>query len=135
MSTSDFELASAPTDRRSRDLWLQEAAGFILLRDLKAYAMARLNPELDARSKTIAERAIDDTIYGLMMVIDGVTGAISNEDQTVFLKTLVCCRNAASADMEQVLDLSGGDGMCMGFHRWIAGDFDPAVVAVPKTSP
>ena len=86
MSTSDFELAAPPARERQRELWLQQAAGFIFFEDARRYALSRLDPALDQRAKEVAIRAIDDAIYGVMMIADGVTGALRSKGHRVQLR-------------------------------------------------
>jgi hypothetical protein len=125
MSTSDFELVPPPADDRQRELWLQHAAGFILFEDVRQYARERLGAELDATARAAAMRAIDDTLYGLMMVIDGVTGDLANPEMRVQMKVGVelVSRNADEEETLQYIDFQNGDGMCMGYHGWMEGDF------------
>lgn len=47
MSTDEHELAPPPADSRARELWLQHAAAFILFEDVRLYALARVDPNLD----------------------------------------------------------------------------------------
>jgi hypothetical protein len=77
MSTSRFELSPVPEGSRERELWIQHAAGFILWEDVRGYARERLPATLDSGCRAVAETAIDDAIYGLMIVIDGVTGGLA----------------------------------------------------------
>lgn len=131
MSTSDFELASPPSEHRARELWLQHAAGFILFEDVRRYARNKLDPKLDPGVRAAAERAIDDTLYGLMMVIDGVTGALGNDEMLVRVKVAVelVRRSAEQEKPLEQLDLQDGDGVCMGYHGWLEGDFGRSPVA------
>jgi hypothetical protein len=123
-------LGPTPTSPRSRELWLQHAAGFILFRDIRRYAVGNLDPSLDETARSAALKAIDDALYGAMMVIDGVTGALANSEYAVHLRTEVCLKNAATGEPIESMDLREGDGMCMGYHAWIEGDFgqDPVTV-------
>ena len=115
MSTSDFILGPAPTPDRHRELWLQHAAGFILFEDMRGYAIERLDPSLDDTAKKAALKAIDDTVYGLMMILDGVSGRLGNDEHSVRLQTKVCLESK-SDELIASVDLFQGDGMCMGFH-------------------
>ena len=134
MSTSDFDLALPPTDPRERELWLQHAAGFILFEDARQYARDQLDPGLDDAARQAAHKAIDDTMYGLMMVIDGVTGALTNAELSVTLQVSaqLTRRRVTPDGLVQHLNLAEGDGMCMGYHFWRAGDFGANDVAVRK---
>jgi hypothetical protein len=123
-------LGPTPSSPRSRELWLQHAAGFILFRDIRRYAVGNLDPSLNETARSAALKAIDDALYGAMMVIDGVTGALANSEYVVHLRTEVCLKNAATGEPIESMDLREGDGMCMGYHAWIEGDFgqDPVTV-------
>jgi hypothetical protein len=86
--------------------------------------------------RAAVQRGIDDAVYGLMMVIDGVAGGLRNASHTVYIDFIA--RFAARDDSEagQVLsevDLRHGDGMCMGYHGWLEGDFGKTPVAVPRS--
>ena len=98
---------------------------------MRGWAIQKLAPDLDAPAKTAALKAIDDTVYGLMMVLDGVTGGLGNSEYQVHLRTEVCLARKGSGEIIESLDLMQGDGMCMGYHAWLQGDFgeDPVVSA------
>jgi len=132
MSASEQQLADQPSTERRRELWLQHAAGFVLFRDVRGYAISRIDPGLSPECRAAALKGIDDALYGLMMLIDGVTGGLQNDDVAVNLKVAVqLLRRAPSAEGDLIaeIDLFHGDGMCMGYHGWLKGDFgdDPVV--------
>ncbi len=121
MASTDFALAGVPTDPRQLELWLQHAAGFILFEDVRRYALARLDPTLDDATRSLVKRAVNDAVYGLMMILDGVSGSLRNDEDAVDLTMNVRLRRRDTVIAE--MDLQEGDGMCMGYHRWVAGDF------------
>lgn len=139
MATHEHELTSPPKDPRARELWLQHAAGFILFEDSRAYAIDRIDPALAPKARAAVIQGIDDALYGLMMVADGVSGHLSNELDEISLALLVRhSRKSSSGDSAVVeeLDLQNGDGMCMGIHGWHAGDFgEPPPAVVRDASP
>jgi hypothetical protein len=132
MSTCDFTLAPAPTTERGLELWLQHAAGLIIFEDVRGYALERLDPNLDGRAREVASKAIDDTIYGLMMVLDGVTGSLRNSEYRLGLRTEVYLKKNQTEERAASVDLSCGDGMCMGYHRWLEGDFGEEPIVLSK---
>ena len=132
MSTGDFILGPLPTSERRRELWIQHAVGFILFEDVRGLAIERLDPNLDATAKAAALQAIDDTVSGLMMVIDGVSGGLRNSEYVVHLQTKACLTRIASGEVTYSLDLRNGDGFCMGYHGWLDGDFGKDPVAISK---
>ena len=138
MAALEHELSSVPKDKRARELWVQHAAGFILFEDARVYARAKIDPRLEPEVRAAVEKGIDDALYGVMMIADGVSGRLSNASNEVHLALLVRhMRRRANGDSELVeeVDLAYGDGMCMGMAGWLAGDFGahpPAKRAAPK---
>ena len=117
----NFQLTNPPTNERSRELWLQHAAGFIIFEDMRNYAINNIatNTDETTRAKIIA--GIDDAIYGLMMIMDGVTGTLQNEEYTVRIESKILLEK--NGQIIQEINTLYGDGMCMGFHGWKEGDF------------
>jgi hypothetical protein len=135
MPTWQHELARPPVESRARELWLQHAAGFIVFEDIRRYATERIDPALTGEARAAVQQGIDDAVYGLMMVIDGVTGGISNASHTLYIDFIVRLAQRGDSTADRVLsevDLGKGDGMCMGYHCWLEGDFGDNPVAVPR---
>jgi hypothetical protein len=137
MATWQYQLVDPPSSPRARELWLQHAAGFIVFEDVRRYAMERIEPGLSAEALVAAKKGIDDAVYGLMMVIDGVSGGISNANHNVFIDFVVRLARREGSDDDALLsevELRQGDGMCMGYHGWLEGDFGKHPVAVPRST-
>jgi hypothetical protein len=132
MAFEDFQLCDRPTGERARELWIQHAAGFILFKGLRQGAIDKIDPELSEEAQRAARVSIDDTLYALMMLIDGVSGGLRNEHAEVKLR--VVATYVESDDVAQELDLAEGDGMCMGYHGWMEEDFGNAPVAQPRAA-
>lgn len=136
MATWQHELVDPPTEPRARELWLQHAAGFIIFEDVRRYAMERINLALPDDVRAAVQKGIDDAVYGLMMVIEGASGGLSNATQTVyidFIARLAKRGNAGDVAVLSEIDLRQGDGMCMGFHGWLEADFGQYPVAAPRS--
>jgi len=136
MATWQHQLVDPPTEPRARELWLQHAAGFIVFEDVRRYAMDRIDPALPEDVRAAMQAGIDDAVYGLMMVIEGVTGGLSNARHTVcidFIARLAARDDSGDGGVLSEVDLRQGDGMCMGYHGWLAGDFGKHQVAVPQS--
>jgi hypothetical protein len=127
----EFKLGATPVDADRREIWMKHAAGFILLEDVHGYALSRLDPNLSPSERRAAVTAIDETLYGLMMVLDGVTGALQDSERSIVTKTVIHLRGGDAVLAE--VDASEGDGMCLGYHRWIEGDFGADPVAIRRT--
>lgn len=123
MATSDFRLSTPPTDAGERELWLQHAAGFILFQDMRDYAVQQIDRSMSTEAQVAAENGIDDAVYGLMMILDGVSGGLGNESDRVNLRVSVELSSEASDEPMTSIDLLDGDGMCMGYHGWREDDF------------
>jgi hypothetical protein len=123
MSTSDFQLTAPPSDPRMRELWLQHTAGFILFQDMRGYALQQIEASLSPEARKAAEKGINDAVYGLMMILDGVTGSLQNDSMFVQLRTTAQLVDIQSEQVVEAIDLFDGDGMCMGYHGWVAGDY------------
>lgn len=135
MATWDYVLAEPPTEARAREVWLQHAAGFILCEDVRRHAAGQIDPGLGDEARGAALKAIDDALYGLMQVIDGVTGGLANADHAVaidFVVRLVARGGPADGRAVAAVDLRDGDGMAMGYHGWVAGDFGADPVVAPR---
>ncbi len=137
MATWQHELVDPPSEPRACELWLQHAAGFIFFEDVRRYAMERIDPAITGELRAAVQKGIDDAVYGLMMVIDGVTGGMSNACRSVYIDFIVRLAKRSNSDgtsgLLSEVDLRQGDGMCMGYHGWLDGDFgkDPVAVARP----
>ena len=123
MATYKYTLAEPPSDPRSLELWLQHAAGFILFQDMREYAIRHLDSGLATEAEAAARQAIDDTVGGLMQILDGVTGRLKNDSKCISLRVKVELTDLESGELLSEVDLAHGDGMCMGYHGWLAGDF------------
>lgn len=130
MASWQLKLQPPPSEPRLFELWLQHAAGRILIEDVRAYALENINSELSEEARSAAEKGINDALYGLMMVIDGVSGTLANESQRVEISVQARLVNHEPPNVVAVLDLKEGDGMCMGYHGWLEGDFGDNPVAV-----
>lgn len=118
-----------PPPGRLRELWMNHAAGFLLFEDVRGYARSVLPAELDPATRAVAHEAIDHAVYGLMMVIDRIPGPFRNDDNDFGLRVIARVTRKASDEVVESLDLfDHGEGMTMGFHGWVDGDFGEAPV-------
>lgn len=98
----------------------------MLCKDVREYALSQMDPTLSDEAKAAAIKGINDTMYGMMMVLDGVTGTFGNASMRVNLRATAEVLDNESDEVMESLDLQDGDGMCMGYHGWIVQDFgDP----------
>ena len=105
MATDQYVLTDPPGETRARELWLQHGAGFIIFQDMRQYAIDRIPESYDAAQRAAAISGIDDAVYGLMMVIDGVTGGLSNAKLRLTLQTKVQLQTVGDGSLVQEIDL------------------------------
>ena len=69
-----------------------------------------------------------------MMVFDGDSGALANETQQVVLEAAVSLMTMTEEGPQvlESLKLADGDGMCMGYHGWLEGDYGEATIATKE---
>ena len=136
MSTHEYKLSAPPEDSRSKELWLQHTAGKIYFEDAREYAINQISDDIDPIVKEKIIEGINNTMYGLMMILDGVSGSLENEDFIVSLQTKVLLSKKGQGGDEEILEqldlFEDGDGMCMGYHDWIDGGFGEDEVATKK---
>ena len=135
MASYEYELVNPPYGDRKRELWIQHAVGFMLFQDMRQYAIDEIDPNISPELREHVIKGINDAVYGLMMVIDGVSGTLRNSSDAVNLRFIaqhIKERDEAPTEVVQELDLANGDGFCMGYHGWQEGDFGNEPVAVKK---
>lgn len=120
-----IKLCDPPQDKDKRELWIQHAAGMILFEDARNYAISQIPKGTDPSTTKQIIEGIDNAIYGMMMIFDGVTGSLQNADYEVKLEGFVSLirKEGDSLRVIERLNLFDGDGMCMGFHSWLESDF------------
>jgi hypothetical protein len=106
---------------------MRHAAGFILFEDVRGYAISKIDPALSGAERNAAVKAIDDTMYGLMMVLDGVTGLLGGSERRLHIDAVVRLTAEDEVLAEDVV--SEGDEMCIGYHMWMEGDYGDDPVA------
>jgi|SRR5688572_26198395 len=116
-----FKLTNPPGDERAKELWLQHAAGFIIFQDMRQYAIDRIPGNTDDEIKKLILNGIDDAVYGLMMIMDGVAGNLANDEYAVTVENVIRLRRKGETIQE--MNTFDGDGMCMAFHGWKENDF------------
>lgn len=117
----NFKLTNPPEDERSKELWMQHAAGFMVFENIRKYAVSKISIDVDCSTRSQIIKGIDDTIYGLMMQMDVFFIPLENDSYRLELQTII--QLYKDNELIQSLDTKEGDGMCMGYHDWMDGDF------------
>ena len=113
------KLANPPEGDRAKELWLNHAIGFTLVRDVRDYAREQMDANLSSEAQLAAEKAIDDALYGLMMVLDGVPDRFRNSRYAVALESEIVLYDGE----HEAIRTDFFESFCMGYHSWVEGDF------------
>ncbi len=114
-----------PTSPHSRWVQVGNTFGRHLMAAAKEYAFDRISESVPAADREIAQRAALDAIYGMMMLLDGVADSEIDAAHRVEYVLLAHVREITeSYDTVEEFELApDGDGLCIGFHGWVEGDF------------
>jgi hypothetical protein len=67
---------------------------------------------------------INDVLYAVVQVLDGVTKPITNDRLKVEIVLSARVRDKATREVSDVVELGpNGEGLTMGFAGWVQGDF------------
>lgn len=115
--------AAWPREDHAR--WLR--AGNAFGRHLMAardYARERIDSRATPAARAVAERAIHDALYGVMMLLDGVADTALDRRHAIEYVLQARVRDRGSSEVLETFELApDGDGLCMGFAGWSRGDF------------
>jgi hypothetical protein len=135
MASYEHTLADPPSKQRDRELWIQHTAGFIFFEDIRKYAIEQIDPSIKGKNRKAVLKGIDDAVYGLMMVIEGVSGSLKNDHHEVLVDFIARYQNREESfggEISLEKNLREGDGMCMGFHGWLQGDYGKDPITLPS---
>jgi hypothetical protein len=117
------EWRSEPT-LRWRDAF--HSFGHLLFANAKTHALAHLPSRATDAERRIADDAVTNALYGLMMIIEGVDGLpVSAGHRVEFALTARVRRIEPASEIVEQYELGpdGEESACMGFHLWAAGEF------------
>ena len=116
-----------PRDEHARWIMAGNTFGRHVMAASREYAFEQIPKSATPKERELAEKAAVDAIYGMMMLLDGVSE--SRIDQEHLARYVLLSRIFPSGQSEPVDEFElapDGDGLCMGFHAWVAGDFGKA---------
>lgn len=132
----EVTLTPLPSDTRARELWLQHAIGVELMRRMRQYALDRIPAAASEDARQVAVRAVDDTLYGLMQLVDGFAPPLQNDAHKLFVDVVGRLVDVATGKVVAAQSLHDGDGACMGVHLWLDRAFEPApATPIPPFTP
>jgi hypothetical protein len=111
------------TEQFARWIDAADTFGRHLAEGARDYALERIPESASDEAREVAKKAALDALYGVMMVLEGITfNAIDEEHR---MEYVVSARIKREGETLETIELSpDGDGLCMGFHRWLNEDFE-----------
>jgi hypothetical protein len=120
---SEFNIGEIPESEHDRLLHLSNAFGKLLFETVRTPSRGRTR-SLDESVRTQVEELLDKQLYAILQTLDGATYPIQNEDVAVeFVLTARLMRRGDSEVIAEVEVGPDGEGLCMGYQGWLAGDF------------
>jgi len=118
------------TQGESRRLIMAHTFGRHLMENVREHALSRIPEEASLEARALAEQAVTDTLYGFVMLLDGVFRNWIDKEYFVDYR-LIGRIFEQSSDKDEPVETfdveESGDGLCIGFHMWMEGDFGDAV--------
>jgi hypothetical protein len=88
------------------------------------YEVERIPESATPEAREVATQAALDAIYGMMMLLDGVADSEIDKTHRFEYLLLARVRKAGQAEPVEQFELApNGDGLCMGYHGWVVGDY------------
>jgi hypothetical protein len=123
MSPQRLDVGELPEEAHARLIHLSNVFGRVLFETARSPSPKRgeLLPET---VNTGAAAVVDRALYGALQVLDGVTPPIGNEELHIeFVLTARVSDRATGQVIDEIELGPNGEGLCMGFHGWVEGDF------------
>ena len=123
MDDHEPELTVMPADLDDRSLWLQHAVGFEVMRRVREPARDRAAASFTGDELERAYALIDGTIYDLFMLIEGIPLSLRNADHEIIVDLVGRVERRSDGEAITQQSMRDGDGITVGYHGWIAGDY------------
>jgi hypothetical protein len=121
--TERLDVGELPDDSHARLIHLTNAFGRVLFDTARAPSLKRVGSLPEPIQREAAEIS-DGAIYGATQVLDGVTPPIGNAELDIKFVLTARLRDRKTGRVVEEIELGpNGEGLCMGFAGWKAGDF------------
>lgn len=113
--------AEWPPDAHGRWLAAANAFGRHLMAAARDYAIERIPANATANERELARSVTLDALYGMMTLLDGIADSHVGPDHIAEYVLLSRVRSSQTGTVVEQFELSpDGDGLCMGYHGWVA---------------
>jgi len=96
------------------------------MKHARDFAHDQIPPDASSEARRIAEEAVSNALYGVMMLLDGVASSSIDPEpskhraQYVLLSRI---RDTGGNVLDTFELAPGGDELCMGLGMWMEGEF------------
>lgn len=123
MSPSRIELGQVSEDAHARLIYVSNVFGRVYFRAARDPFRDRVR-SLPPPLRPEMEELLDGALYAVLQVLDGVTDHVGNDNLKVEFVLSARLRDKANRSVVDEIELGpNGEGLCMGFHGWVEGDF------------
>jgi len=112
------------TDTHERWIDAANIFGAQLFTVAREEQISNLAENLTERERTIAVEAIDNTIYAVLMILDGAADLKFDSSHSTEYLLMQRVFNDQSKLVSEIELAPNGDGLCMGFHGWKNNEFE-----------
>lgn len=116
---------TVPEQPRERSLWMQHMTGALLMTEVRQRVLDELPADLSEETRAVACKAVDDTLYCLMMLVEGVVAPACDASGGIDFEVDLVGRlvDSGTGKVLHTESLRDGDGACMGLTGWLEGDY------------
>ena len=116
---------TVPEEPRERSLWVQHRTGLLLMTEVRQRVIDDLPADLSDETRAVACKAVDDTLYCLMMLVEGVVAPARDASGGIDFEVDLVGRlvDSGTGEVLHTESLRDGDGACMGLTGWLEGDY------------
>lgn len=115
-----------PTNEHQRWITLGHMFGRHLMQHVRGWARSQIPADTPRAERAAAEQGIDNCLYAFMDFLDGYWLTKVDERHRVEYALVARIRDEEDEVIETVELAPGGDGLSLGIHEWLAGDFGRA---------
>jgi hypothetical protein len=119
----EMDIGPLSSDAHDRLIHLSNVFGRVLFDTARDPARERASALPEASREEVLA-LVDDLLYAVVQVLDGVTRPIGNDHLSMEIVASARLRDKTTGEVSEVVELGpDGEGLGMGFAGWVEGDF------------
>lgn len=116
---------TVPEDPQERSLWMQEMTGLMQMTRVRQSVINDLPDDLSAVARAAACKAVDDTLYSLMMLVDGIFAPVRDAADKIGFDVDIVGKlvEPGTGRVLHTESLHDGEGACTWLVGWLEDDY------------